>query len=308
MGTLHGDLRSDESLALMKGWIDDCQRRHQLCMKMPQQVGRPKRLLQCLPDGLVKLVETQSRTQRCDYIALSYCWGDGKAVLKTTEKTTAEEAPNTLGRHQSGIPDKDLPLLYQEVVALARGLNIGYLWIDSLCIIQDSSEDKNEELTKMGDIYRGALVAVVAATAESPLDSLLRVQPQDQNHTWRTTSRVSYQGMDLDVKFRKRPWKAHGSTNAAEHTLTGKRAWCFQEKLLPSCCLVFCEDEVVWECRSCCILYVGAAESMTTSLVGQCDRTDKCCYHSQNMSLFSLTAPRDTLRTLKRRIPSGKLP
>ena len=181
MGTLHGDPGSDESLALMKGWIDECQRRHQLCMEMPQQVGRPKRLLQCLSDDSVRLVET---TQHCNYIALSYCWGDGKAVLKTAK----EMADLYHGR----IPDESLPPLYREVVAVARGLNIGYLWIDVVCIIQDSEKDKEEEMMKMGDIYRGALVVVVAATAESPLDSLLRVKPQDQSHTWRTASLVSY--------------------------------------------------------------------------------------------------------------------
>ena len=253
MGTLHYDPASDESLALMKGWIDDCQHRHQLCMKMPRQVGRPKRLLQCLPGGMVKLVET---TQRCDYIALSYCWGDGTAVLKTTEKTT-EKAVKTLDRHQSGILDKDLPPLYREVVALARGLNMG-LWIDSLCIIQDSPEDKIEEISKMSDIFCGALAIVIAATAKSPLDSLLRVKPQDQSHIWRTASLVSYQEMDLDVKFRRRDIvDAHIRKDATYATPIAARAWCFQEKLLASRCLVFCEDEVVWECRSRCLCECG---------------------------------------------------
>ena len=250
MGDLHYDPGSDESLALMKGWINDCQHRHQLCMKMPQQVDRPKRLLQCLSGGLVKLVET---TQHCDYIALSYCWGDGKAVLKTTE------VPNTLDRHQSGIPDKDLPPLFQEVVALARGLNIG-LWIDSLCILQDSPEDKMEEISKMSDIFRGALVVVVAAMAESPLGSLLGVKPQDQSHIWRTASLVSYQEMDLEVKFRKRIRWSHILTDATYHTPISRRAWCFQEKLLASRCLVFCWDEVVWECRSCCLCECGGEQ------------------------------------------------
>ena len=189
MGTLHGGPGSDESLALIKGWIDDCQRHHQLCMKMPQQVGRPKRLLQCLSHDSARLVET---TQRCDYIALSYCWGDGKAVLKTTEKTT-EEAPKTLDRHQSGILDKDLPPLYQEVVALARRLNVG-LWIDAVCIIQDS----------------------------------------------------------------------HFFPGAISNTHIARRAWCFQEKLLASRCLVFCEDEVVWECRSCCLCECGGEQEHFT--------------------------------------------
>ena len=233
----------------MKGWIENCQDSHQLC-EMPQQVGGPKRLLQCLSDGSVRLVETQSRPQRCGYIALSYCWGDGKAVPKTTEK-----GPNkTLNLHQRGIPGESLPRLFQEAVALARGLNIPYIWIDSLCIIQDSDKEKEEELMKMSDIFCDALVVVVAASAQSPLSSLLRDKPQsDQGHTWRTASLIGYQGMDLDVKFRKRAWRAHFSPEITDRTPIGKRAWCFQEKLLASRCLVFGDDEVVWECRSCCL-------------------------------------------------------
>ena len=195
MGGLHHDPVSDGSLALMKGWIDDCRHRghrHQLCMtSQPVHRHGPKRLLKCLSDGSVRL-ETQSTTQPCGYIALSYCWGDGNDVKKTTEK-----GPNkTLDLHQRGIPNKDLPPLFQEVVALARGVNIPYLWIDSLCIIQDSQENKEEEMKQMSDIYSGALVVVVAALGSSPLDSLLA-------GTWRTASLIRYEEMDLHVKFRK---------------------------------------------------------------------------------------------------------
>ena len=249
---------SNESLALMKGWIDDCQRSHQVC-KTPQQVGGPKRLLQCLSksDG-VRLVETRSLPQRCDYIALSYCWGDGTAVKKTKKATEAE--------HQSGIPDEDLPLLYQDAVALAREFGIGYLWIDSLCIIQDSKEDKEEEIAQMSEIFRGALVVVVAAGAESPLESLLRIRPQaGQRHTWRTASLIRYNEIDLDVKFRERTDLAHLNGDATRDTFTGKRAWCFQEKLLASRCLVFGGDEVVWECRSCCLCECGIQQDLSVA-------------------------------------------
>ena len=253
MGDLHCDPVSDESVALMKGWIDNCQRCHQLCGLKPQQVGRPKRLLRCLSDGSVRLVETQSCTQRCDYIALSYCWGDGTAVKKTSEKM--------LKCRQSGLLAEDLPPLYREVVAVARGLNIGYLWIDAVCMIQHSEKDKEEEMMKMGGIYRGALVVVVAGTAKSPLDSLLRVKPQaGQSNTWRTASLIRYEGMDLDVKFRKRAKVAHLFPDATDDTPIAKRAWCFQERLMANRCLVFCDDEVVWECRSCCLCECGGEQ------------------------------------------------
>ena len=174
----------------------------------------------------------------------------GTAVKKTTE--------NTLDRHQRGMPDESLPLLFQEAVALARRLDIPYLWIDSLCIIQDSEEDKEEEIKKMSDIFREALIVVVAASVPSPQYPLRGVKPQfDQGHTWRTASLIDYKEMGLDVKFRKRARDAHFSTDATASSLTGKRAWCFQEKLLASRCLVFLEDEVVWECRSCCLRECG---------------------------------------------------
>ena len=254
MGNLHHDPVSDGSLALMKGWIDDCRHRghrHELCIT-PQPVHGPKRLLKCLSDGSVRL-ETRSRDQPCGYIALSYCWSDGNDVIKTMEET--------LERHQNGIPNTNLPPLFQEVVALARSVNIPYLWIDRLCIIQDSQGDKEKEMKQMSDIYSGALVVVVAASAESPLDSLLRVKPQPgQSDTWRTASLIHYEEMDLDVKFRKRLHTAHSSGDATRDTPIAKRAWCFQEKLLASRCLVFVGNEVVWECQSCCLCECSGAQ------------------------------------------------
>ena len=250
MGDLHHNPGSDESLALMKGWVDDCQLSHQAC-KVPQQVGRPKRLLQCLSDGSVRL-ETQSPTQHRDYIALSYSWGKAQTVQTTEE---------TLGPHQRGISNESLPRLFREVAAIAHALNISYLWIDALCIIQDSDKDKEEEIIKMSDIYRGALVVLVAATTRSPLDSLLRVQPKSgQSHTWRTAGLIRCKEMDLDVKFRKRVWASHFRKDSIKSTPIGERAWSFQEKLLASRCLVFRHDEVVWECRSCCQCECGGEQ------------------------------------------------
>ena len=69
--------------------------------------------------------------------------------------------------------------------------------------------------------------------------------------------------MDLDVKFRKRLDAAHGcftGGNAIHGTPIAERAWCFQEKLLARRCLVFVGDEVVWECRSCCLCECSGAQ------------------------------------------------
>ena len=118
-------------------------------------------------------------------------------------------------------------------------------------------------MMRMSDIFRGAFVVVVAASAKSPLHSLLQVEPQSgQSHAWRTTSLISYEEMDFNLKFRKRDQGAHHCTDATAFTPTGRRAWCFQEKLLAYRCLVFCEDEVVWECQSCCLCECGGKQEL----------------------------------------------
>ena len=120
-------------------------------------------------------------------------------------------------------------------------------------------------MKQMSDIYSGALVVIVAAWAKSPSGSLLSIKPQSgQSYTWRTASLIRYEEMDLDVKFRKRLWETHRSTYATYCTPIAERAWYFQEKLLASRCLVFVEDEVVWEYRSCCLCEcIGAQENFS---------------------------------------------
>ena len=59
-----------------------------------------------------------------------------------------------------------MPKTFREAVEITRGIGLQYLWIDSLCILQDSADDWNAESTKMGRIYRGASITIFAAAAE----------------------------------------------------------------------------------------------------------------------------------------------
>jgi hypothetical protein len=70
---------------------------------------------------------------RPTYLALSHCWGKDGVPLKTTKET--------VGKFEQSIPFEDLPRTFREAVIITRKLNVRYLWIDSLCIIQDDSAD-----------------------------------------------------------------------------------------------------------------------------------------------------------------------
>jgi hypothetical protein len=88
------------------------------------------------------------------YTTLSYCWGNSQTFVTTLEN---------LEDMKKNIPWHKLPLTIQDAILVTRGLGIRYLWVDALCIIQDSPVDWAAESKKMGDIYGGSFLTISAA-------------------------------------------------------------------------------------------------------------------------------------------------
>ncbi|KAH8586049.1 heterokaryon incompatibility, partial [Bisporella sp. PMI_857] len=89
-----------------------------------------------------------------DYITLSYCWGGPKNIC--LRKDNLEEL-------ESGIEIHFLPQTFQDAIEVTRKLDIRFLWIDALCILQDDSDDKLKEIWNMGEIYRDSFVTIAAS-------------------------------------------------------------------------------------------------------------------------------------------------
>ncbi|KAF2743995.1 hypothetical protein M011DRAFT_409399, partial [Sporormia fimetaria CBS 119925] len=132
-----------------------CLENHRECHEPSKgSLERPRRLLFVgSSDLLVKVVTIQSPVT---YVTVSHCWGKAK---------TLELCTSNYERLQSGITVRELPQLYRDCVLVTRRLGFDYLWIDSLCILQDSTEDWEHEARDMGDIYRGSIVRIAAASA-----------------------------------------------------------------------------------------------------------------------------------------------
>lgn len=98
------------------------------------------------------------------YAALSYCWG-GDQVHKTTSARLA-----------SGNMNLDwyaMPKTIQDAIEATAELGLEYLWVDSLCIIQDDDTDKMREIAQMPETYNHALVTIVAARPKTANDGFL---------------------------------------------------------------------------------------------------------------------------------------
>jgi hypothetical protein len=91
------------------------------------------------------------------YLTLSHCWGGDLPLQLTLD---------SLDTFQVSIGYENLPATLRDAVDVVRSLNAQYLWIDALCIIQDSEDDRVQESSKMGQIYMNSRLNI-AATASS---------------------------------------------------------------------------------------------------------------------------------------------
>ncbi|KAM7211532.1 HET domain containing protein [Rhypophila decipiens] len=184
------------------------------------------------------------------YVALSHCWG--KLQLITTTK-------DTIDLRTKDIKFEELTRTFQDAVKVTRQLGIRYLWIDSLCIVQDDQNDWLREAAKMVEVYSEAHLTI-AATAGSDGNSGLFRGPGEQPVAgdYYTELKTQLKGPPLgdgrEDEFARlfiRRCLPHGAFFKFDPNglplLT--RAWVFQERLLSARVVHFVQDELVWECR-----------------------------------------------------------
>ena len=153
------DTGSERSLKTVQRWIKRCDDGHK-CMRNVV-LKMPRRVLD-VRDDHVRLLETTTEDEGARYACLSHCWGARTdAMLRTTL--------STLSSFTKTIPWADLPRTFQHAISVTRRLGVDFLWIDSLCIIQDDERDWQQQPVVMATIYQNAYITI-AATASSNAD------------------------------------------------------------------------------------------------------------------------------------------
>ncbi|KAH6653240.1 heterokaryon incompatibility protein-domain-containing protein, partial [Truncatella angustata] len=164
------------------------------------------------------------------YVALSYCWG-GPQPVETTKAT--------LHRHLNALPMERLPQTIKDAIAVTRGLKVKYLWVDALCIIQDSLEDKAIEISRMTDIYNLSHVTISASTAATCQDGFLQQR------------KLEKQPIKLRAKFSHvRKGNVLLMVDSQGDEPIHKRGWTMQEHLLAPRLLSFGSLCLEYRCLS----------------------------------------------------------
>ncbi|KAH6606920.1 hypothetical protein Trco_006073 [Trichoderma cornu-damae] len=202
----------------------------------------PDRVLDCSDVSNPKLVETNGM-QRGLYVALSYVWG-GPQPMTTSKNIDAYTT--------KGLIISEFPQTIQDAVLVTHNLGQRYLWIDALCIIQDSDKDKVQQLGKMHSIYRNSYFTINAACANGTREGFLKkTRPQRV-----PSAQVPFPCPDGTMGS---VWLAKSldtDSQDASHSYWDEldpithRGWCYQEKLLPPRSLIFASDTLKYYCQT----------------------------------------------------------
>ncbi|TEA17238.1 hypothetical protein C8034_v011563 [Colletotrichum sidae] len=217
---------------------------------------RPGRLIELGPGAApTRLIHTEDREYR--YAALSYCWGKAPPGDARPWQTTLA----TVEKHLDSIDRTRLPQTLQDAVSICERLHIGYLWIDSICIIQDSPTDWATEAAKMSGIYLGSLLTIsLPGTPSSEAGCFNRAS---QHTTSRPDFRQQWIPLDSTLQDGRRsrlylPRSATRNSQVSalyddevERGVLGGRAWVLQEHILPRRTLYVTPRQLLWECGHC---------------------------------------------------------
>ncbi|QDS73312.1 hypothetical protein FKW77_006029 [Venturia effusa] len=219
--------RTNDALLKVKGWLHECTDNHERCHPYAEANPRlPTRVLD-LREPLIKLLPTRGIRGR--FIALSHCWGKAQ-LITTTSKTLSDRI--------QGIELRDLPPTFQDAVFICRELGVNYLWIDSLCIIQDDDQDWLAEAAKMGEVYANSYCTIAATSARDSSEGCLgrRMFPapiEIRDNKLQSRFWISDCG-DVDKDVNAEPLNT--------------RAWVLQERILAPRTLHYTSHQLFWEC------------------------------------------------------------
>jgi hypothetical protein len=281
---------STRSLQLAKYWLKTCEQNHTECHhpvaspdEMPTRLIRIRKVEGEFQTHLVYrtvyLEDAGGERSLVRYATLSHRWG--------TDDIFSLVGPNSEELYNN-IPMPKLGKVFQDAIAATWALGLGYLWVDSLCILQDSLSEWAAESYRMGAIYKNATCNLAAASFENNDKGMfLERSPfvHFSPHIFLDWSDVILDEKTVSLRgyYTIRDSANWGtSVNIAP---LNQRGWVTQERELSPCTLTFSRHQIYWRCGE-----LEACESFPNGIPGRENRNMSI----NTMSFKSLGEERDT--------------
>ncbi|KAK1752263.1 heterokaryon incompatibility protein-domain-containing protein [Echria macrotheca] len=244
---------SPEAFSLVKDWYRTCVENHMDCrvlfanpsahMAEDTPPPLPTRILDVgPPDGSAQPRLFVSNGATAPYAALSHCWGKHQIITTTKANFSA---------HRNTVPFSALSKTFQDAVTVVRQLGLRYIWIDSLCIIQDDADDWKRESAKMGRVYQDASITIAATgakdgTAGCFIPRTFSLPRVEMPYRIDEASSSDAESMYLTLF----PDRDLTSLESLEASPLGSRAWITQEWMLSRRTIHYTLGRMIWACRT----------------------------------------------------------
>ncbi|KAJ9608996.1 hypothetical protein H2200_006767 [Cladophialophora chaetospira] len=157
------------SVGMIDEWIKTCEGTHGGGC---QDIWRPGKVPQ---EWEIFLIDVQDRclvkraVGALRYYALSYVRGD--SVIPATTKANVEQ------HMVKGAFSDPFPATIEDAIQLVQKLGERYLWVDSLCIIQDDLASKDSDIRRVDSIYSNGAATIVALAGRNADAGLPGIRP-----------------------------------------------------------------------------------------------------------------------------------
>ena len=246
-----------ETWAVALSWIMNCVVNHGACTHRPLgSRQKPSRFIYVgSRDDFsdVRLILSHEIPSNALHVTLSHCWGRHGLQMKLTSSSEQD--------FKKLIPWQPLPDTFKDAIKVTRKLRsafgVSYIWIDALCVIQDSVEDWQQESSAMGDTYRSSLCNLAACVGPDSYSGLFQDCDPFSSHTCVVRAAMG----DSAQAFYE--IENHETLHTdVESSYLESRAWVVQEILLAPRILYFTPHRLIWECGS-----LGASEKAPNEML-----------------------------------------
>ncbi|KAF3063072.1 hypothetical protein CFAM422_010426 [Trichoderma lentiforme] len=237
--TRNGHPLSKQAIEWVKTKMEECDIDH-LCHSsdlspLPDRVLSLKAPI----EGNITVRLTEPDKALGKYATLSHRWSLDHNFITTIAN---------LGDRKEGIPWEELPKTFQDTVRFCLELNISYLWIDALCIVQDDPVDWEIQSAKMADIYHQSCLTLAATWSDSNSSGCFPTQADEYTEHSLEVINSAQDNFSLKVRRKLPHWATNPTAMPTRDNPLLSRAWVFQERVLSPRVLHFCLREMIWEC------------------------------------------------------------
>lgn len=224
---------SGPQIILLRQWLKHCNQNHN-CSSSNSCL--PTRVIDVGSGGTpsttpIRLYSRSSSEEQGRYVALSHRWLSDPEGLRRHSHLLGD---TYLAMHKN-IDFDGLPKTFQDAITVTRELKIQYIWIDSLCIIQDDVDDWNREASRMEDVFSSAYLTIAATSAT---DGFIRPRRPRELVTVQDEREGRYYVCEFIDNLQ----------GDIEEGPLNQRGWVLQERALSHRTLHFTSNQVYWEC------------------------------------------------------------